>query len=317
MLQRVLTVPLAIAMLLAVGCQAPVPTATVAPTATTASASPSAAPKPAASTPTPVPRMGGTREVILATTTSTQDSGLLDVLVPRFEAESGYTVKTISVGTGAALALGARGEADVVLVHAPEAEKAWMAQGNGTERILVMHNDLIVVGPPDDPAGIKGEKDVLSALRKVAGKGSPWVSRDDNSGTDQLEKSLWMRAGVAAKGQTWYLLSGQGMGATLTLADQKDAYTIADRATYLARRASLRSAIHVEGARELLNIYHVMPVNPSKFPAIPINLGGGKALADYLVKPETQSIIGEFGKDRFGQPLFFPDAGKAEDQVGA
>lgn len=310
MLQRVLTVPLAIAMLFTVGCQAATSTAT-------APASPAVTPRSSALPQTPAPRGGGTREVILATTTSTQDSGLLDALVPRFETESGYTVKTISVGTGAALALGARGEADVVLVHAPEEEKAWMAQGNGTERILVMHNDFIIVGSPDDPAGIKGERDVSAALRKIAGKGSPWVSRDDNSGTDQLEKSLWLRAGVTGKGQAWYLLSGQGMGATLMLADQKNAYTITDRATYLARRGSLRAAIHLEGARDLLNLYHVMPVNPTKFPAIPINFVGARAFVDYLVKPETQSIIGEFGKDRFGQALFFADAGKSVEQVGA
>jgi tungstate transport system substrate-binding protein len=233
-----------------------------------------------------------------------------------FETSSGYRVKTVSVGTGAALALGSRGEADVVLVHAPEAEKEWMAQGNGTERVLVMHNDFVIVGPPDDPAGINGEKSALAALKKVADKGAPWVTRDDNSGTDQLEKALWKSAGLAPKGQPWYLVSGQGMGATLTLADQKNAYTITDRATYLARKGTLQSTIGVEGDRLLLNVYHVMPVNPARFPSVKVNVEGGQAFARFLVAAETQKVIGDFGKDKFGQPLFFPDAGKNEEEVG-
>ena len=275
-------------------------------------AAPTAAPKPTA-----VPRTADARDVILATTTSTQDSGLLDVLVPEFEKTSGYRVKTISVGTGAALALGARGEADVLLVHAPEAEKAFMAEGNGTERVLVMHNDFVVVGPPSDPAGVKGEKSAAAALKKIADKQAAWVSRDDNSGTDQLEKALWKSAGLTPKGQAWYLISGQGMGATLTLADQKNAYTIADRATYLARRSTLQSTVVVEGDRALLNIYHVIPVNPAKFPGVKINLEGGQAFAKFLVAAETQRTIGELGKEKYGQPLFVPDAGKREQDVGA
>ncbi|TAK21401.1 MAG: tungsten ABC transporter substrate-binding protein [Chloroflexota bacterium] len=272
--------------------------------------------KPAAPSPTPVPRNPAGTDVILATTTSTQDSGLLDVLVPLFEQRSGYRVKTISVGTGAALALGARGEADVVLVHAPEAEKQWMAQGNGTERVLVMHNDFVIVGPPEDPAAIKGEKAIAAALKKIADKGATWVSRDDNSGTDQLEKQIWKNAGLTPKGQAWYLISGQGMGATLTLADQKNAYTISDRATYLARKGALRTVIALEGARELLNIYSVMPVSPAKFPGVPVNAIGGKAFAAFMVATETQRVIGDFGRDKYGQALFVPDAGKSEETVG-
>jgi len=282
-------------------------------TSPTAGASPAAA---AASAPTPVPRDPSGKEVILATTTSTQDSGLLDVLVPLFEKQTGYKVKTISVGTGAALALGARGEADVVLVHAPDAEKDWMAKEYGTERLLVMHNDFVIVGPPDDPAGIKGEKSALAALRKVADGGATWVSRDDNSGTDQLEKSLWKQIGIDPKGKGWYLVSGQGMGQTLTLADQKNAYTIADRATYLARKSTLQSTIDVEGDKVLLNVYHVMPVNQAKFPNVKLNVAGGKAFADFMVAPDTQKVIGDFGKDKYGQALFFPDAGKKDEEVG-
>ncbi len=278
--------------------------------------SPTAAPAPAAAGATPVPRSGSDRDVILATTTSTQDSGLLDALIPLFEQQTGYKVKTIAVGTGAALALGARGEADVVLAHAPAAEEKWMAEGNGTERLLVMHNDFVFVGPPADPAGIRGETSALAALRKIAEQQARWVSRDDKSGTDQLEKQLWKDAGLDPQGQPWYVTSGQGMGATLTLADQKDAYTMSDRGTYLARQQTLQAQIMVEGDPPLLNVYHVMPVNPAKFPTVRINAAGGKAFADFLVAPATQRLIGQFGTQRFGQPLFFPDAGKPEDQVG-
>lgn len=308
MMLRVLA-PLLLVLTLIVGC------APAAPPTPTAAAPPTIAPT-AAAKPTAVPRTGDSKDVILATTTSTQDSGLLDVLVPQFEKSAGYRVKTISVGTGAALALGARGEADVVLVHAPDAEKAWMAEGNGTERILVMHNDFVVVGPPNDPAGVKGEKTAVAALKKIADKQAVWVSRDDNSGTDQLEKALWKSAGLTPKGQAWYLISGQGMGATLTLADQKSAYTVTDRATYLARKSTLQSAVAVEGDRALLNIYHVMPVNPAKFPGVKINVEGGQAFARFLVAAETQATIGDFGKDKYGQALFFSDAGKKEEDVG-
>lgn len=172
--------------------------------------------------------------VILATTTSVQDSGLLDVLVPLFEERTGYRVKPIAVGTGAALAMAARGEVDVVLVHAPEAEREFMAQGYGSERLLVMHNDFVILGPPDDPAGIRGLRSAVDALRKIAAAQATWISRDDGSGTDQLEKRLWREAGLSPKGAPWYITSGQGMGATLTLIDQKRASTLSDRGTFLA-----------------------------------------------------------------------------------
>lgn len=307
-----LALPLALALAACTPTAQPGPPRPSAPAGTVVVNPSPAAAKPS---PTPVPRSGSDRDVILATTTSTQDSGLLDVLVPLFERQTGYSVKTVSVGTGAALALGARGEADVVLVHAPESEKRWMADGNGTERLLVMHNDFVVVGPPADPAGIKGEPSAVAALQKIAAAKAGWVSRDDNSGTDQLEKQLWKMAGIDPKGQPWYISSGQGMGATLTLADQKDGYTMSDRATYLARKQSLQAEILVQGDSPLLNIYHVMPVNPARFPNVKINAAGGKAFADFLVAPETQGVIAEFGKEKFGQPLFFPDAGKSEEEV--
>jgi tungstate transport system substrate-binding protein len=255
------------------------------------------------------------RDLILATTTSTQDSGLLDHLVPRFEKQTGYQVKTVSVGTGAALQLGARGEADVVLVHAPESEVPWMTEGNGTERLLVMHNDFVILAPPGDPAGTAGQTKAVAALENIGARGALWISRDDDSGTDQIEKKLWSQTSVASKGQSWYITVGQGVGSTLTLADQKDAYTLAARATYLVRRAQLGLQITVEGDPALLNIYHVMPVNPAKFPGVELNVAGGQDFARWLVSRETQRVIGEFGKAQYGQPLFFPDAGKREDEL--
>src|SRR5581483_2514887 len=200
----------------------------------------------AAPQPTAIPRTGSDKDLILATTTSTQDSGLLDVLIPRFQQQSGYTVKTVAVGTGAALALGARGEADVVLVHAPASEVQWMQQGYGTERLLVMHNDFLLVGPSSDPAKIKGNADALAAMRQIADAKAPFVSRGDNSGTQQLELSLWQKDGIDPKGQPWYIESGSGMGQTLTIADQKQAYTLADRATWLAYRDKIQLPIMVD-----------------------------------------------------------------------
>lgn len=253
------------------------------------------------------------RPVILATTTSTQDSGLLDVLVPRFEKKTGYTVKTIAVGTGQSLALGDRGEADVVLVHAPKLELEYLAKENLINRRLVMHNDFTLVGPPADPAGIKGLKKAAEAVRKIAQRGARFVSRGDNSGTHNTERSLWKVAGIVPKG-SWYIESGQGMGATLTIASEKGAYTLADRATYLAFQKRIQLAILLEGDAPLLNIYHVMQVNPARHRKV--NAAGGKALADFLVSPEAQEVIRAFGVEKYGQPLFFPDAGKPEPGGG-
>lgn len=250
-------------------------------------------------------------EVLLATTTSTQDSGLLDVLIPPFEAKTGYRIKTTAVGTGAALALGAKGDADVLLVHAPSAEGKFMSDGNGDKRLLIMHNDFVVVGPAEDPARIKGLK-VLDAFKAVAASGSAFISRGDNSGTDILEKALWKQAGITPAAP-WYVESGTGMGQSLTVASEKKAYILTDRATYLARQASLSLAIAVEKDAPLLNIYHVITVHPEKFPRV--NRAGAEAFADYLVSAEAQAIIGEFGKDRYGQALFFADAGKRVEDL--
>jgi tungstate transport system substrate-binding protein len=247
-------------------------------------------------------------DLLLATTTSTQDSGLLDVLIPDFEKKTGYRVKTSAVGTGAALAIGARGDADVVLVHAPSLELDFMKLGNGDRRLFVMHNDFIVVGPPSDPAKIKG-KPVLDALKALAAAQAPFISRGDNSGTDVLEKSLWKQAGLTPA-KPWYVEAATGMGQTLQIASEKLAYTITDRATYLAQTSHLQLDIVNGGDPPLLNYYHVITVSPAKFPKV--NAAGANAFADYLVHPDTQKLIASFGLDKFGQQLFFPDAGKTD-----
>src|SRR5215208_3348641 len=262
----------------------------------------------------PVAAQSARRTDIVSTTTSTQDSGLLDVLVPTFERQTGYSVKTISVGTGQAMALGERGEADVLLVHAPDSEKTWMAAGHGIDRRLVMYNDFIVVGPPGDPISLKGASSAVEAMQTIAANGALFVSRGDNSGTDQLEKKLWKDAGFDPKGQSWYQEAGQGMGQVLTIANEKEAYTITDRGTYLARKDNLDLVILAEGYQTFLNVYHVMVVNPEKGP--PINVDGARAFADFMVAPSTQEMVGTFGAARFGQPLFFPAATMTDEQLG-
>jgi tungstate transport system substrate-binding protein len=192
----------------------------------------------------------------------------------------------------------------------------WMADGNGTQRLLVMHNDFLIVGPADDPAHLKGESSALAALLKIADAKAQFVSRGDNSGTQQLELSLWQKDSINPKGQPWYIESGTGMGQTLTIADQRRAYTISDRATWLAFTGKIELPILVERDPVLLNIYHVMPVNPAKFPGVPLNTAGGQAFADFMVNADTQKVIGEFGKDKYNQALFVPDAGKSEAEVG-
>ncbi|MEW6446651.1 MAG: substrate-binding domain-containing protein [Bacillota bacterium] len=252
------------------------------------------------------------KEVILATTTSTVDSGLLDVLLPEFERQTGYKVKPIDVGTGQALAMGRKGEADVLLVHAPNSEKELVDAGIGINYRLVMHNDFIIVGPPEDPAGIKG-KSSTEAFKAIAAKKAVFISRGDDSGTHKKELSIWTEAGVTPSGN-WYQESGQGMGATLLMTSEKKGYTLTDRATYLAQKANVKLDILSEGDKSLLNIYHVMQVNPEKFAKV--NADGGKAFVEFMVSPQTQRMIGEFGKEKFGQPLFFPDAGKRMEDLG-
>jgi tungstate transport system substrate-binding protein len=256
------------------------------------------------------------KNLILATTTSTQDSGLLDVLIPIFSKESGYFVKTISVGSGQAMKMGEKGEADVLLVHSPEAEKKLVAEGFGINRRLVMHNDFIILGPAGDPAKIRGSKTTAEAFKKIAQSNALFLSRGDNSGTHAKEKGLWKAAGIVPEGQKWFQQTGLGMGETLNVASEKNGYLLADRGTYLALNKKRRLALEilVEKEPKLLNVYHVIEVNPAKWPKV--NAAGSKAFADFMVSKKSQEIIGHFGTRDFGSPLFFPDAGKKPESLG-
>lgn len=254
------------------------------------------------------------RNVILSTTTSTQDSGLLDVLVPPFEKQSGYSVKTISVGTGQSLELAAKGDADVALVHAPSLERKYLADGKLHNRRLVMYNDFVIIGPKDDPAKIAKLNSAGAALKAIERASAPFISRGDNSGTHNLEKSLWKAAGIQPQG-SWYIESGQGMAATLGIAQERTAYTVTDRGTYLALQRRVTLPVLVEGDRTLLNIYSVLEVNPGNGPRV--NAVGGKAFADFMVSDQAQKLIKSFGVEKFGQPLFVPVAGKREEELGA
>jgi tungstate transport system substrate-binding protein len=251
--------------------------------------------------------------VILATSTTTQDTGLLDALIPMFERRSGYTVKVAAVGTGHALRMAASGEADVVLGHAPALERSYVSDGALVDRRLVMHNDFVIVGPAHDPAGVKRVRKAADAFARIASRSAPFVSRGDGSGTYQKEKELWRAAGTIPSGD-WYVESGQGMGRTLALASERRAYTLTDRGTYLAFRTRIDLAILLERDAPLLNVYHVMETNPQHYPTV--NAVGARAFSDFLVSGEAQAVIGTFGVDQYGQPLFFADAGKPEPRGG-
>jgi len=253
--------------------------------------------------------------LILATTTSTQDSGLLDVLIPLFEKESGYTVQAVAVGSGQAMEMGQQGNADVLLVHSPSAEKQFMTDGWGKDRDLVMHNDFIIVGPADDPAKIKGFS-ATDAFKTIATTQGTFVARADKSGTSTKELGIWTKAELdpATEKPAWYIETGQGMGATLTIASEKAGYTLTDRATFLANKANLQLEILVEGDKSLLNVYHVITVNPDKWPKV--NYDGATAFLKFMTEASTQTTIGKFGVDEYGQQLFIPDADKTDADLG-
>ena len=254
------------------------------------------------------------QSIILATTTSTQDSGLLDELLPLFEAQTGYQVKTIAVGTGEALAMGTRGDADVLLVHAPDREKEIVAGGFAINRRIVMHNDFLIVGPEGDPAGVHGRTNGGESVMKIAEAGARFASRGDNSGTHMREMSLWSAAGIEPAGD-WYISTGQGMGATLLVAAERQAYALTDRGTHLALLEQTSLVPHVEGDPLFLNIYSVLEVNPERF--VRLNSAGAAAFSEFLLGHDAQEIIRVFGTERFGQPLFFPDAGKSEESLSS
>lgn len=242
-------------------------------------------------------------ELILATTTSTYDSGLLDFIIPVFEEKYNYTVKVVSLGTGQALELGKNGDADVMLVHARKTELEMVEQGHFVDRFDVMYNDFVVVGPQADPAGIKNLADINDVFAALAGKQTTFISRGDDSGTHKKELSIWEAAGIAAEG-AWYVSSGSGMGDTLRMADEKEGYTLTDRATYLSLRDTLDMEILHEGSPQLHNQYGVMAVNPANFPRI--NYEGAKLFIEFLTSQEGQELIAGFKP--FGETLFFPNA---------
>lgn len=251
--------------------------------------------------------------ITLASTTSTRDSGLFDHLLPIFQNETGIEVRVVAVGSGQALALASRGEADVVLSHAPEREEKAVAKGAVTRRRLVMHNDFLLLGPPGDPAKVGGLRDAAEACRRIVATGVRFVSRGDNSGTHLLERKLWAAAGVKPGGEA-YVEAGLGMGATLMVASEKAAYTLSDRATYLAFKPRLALVPMVEGEPRLLNPYHVLEVSAASHPRV--NHEGARAFAEFLLAPATQARIGSFGRERYGEPLFVPDAGRRVEELG-
>ncbi|WP_462411074.1 ABC transporter substrate-binding protein [Neobacillus sp. Marseille-QA0830] len=240
-------------------------------------------------------------EMILATTTSTQDSGLLDEIIPIFEKENNVKVKVIAVGTGQALEMGTKGEADALLVHAPASEKAVVDAGDAINYKRVMYNDFVLVGPSDNPAGVSGD-DVKTALKKLAETKSVFVSRGDDSGTNKKELEIWKAAGITPQGD-WYVSTGQGMGQTLQVAAEKKGYVLTDRATWLAQSKNLTNLkIVVEGGQDLMNIYHVMQVNPEKHDMV--NSKDAEKFVNFMVDKKTQEVIESFGKKEYGQSLF-------------
>ncbi|ADB31203.1 ABC-type tungstate transport system permease component-like protein [Kribbella flavida DSM 17836] len=248
---------------------------------------------------------GPSGSFVLATTTSTQDSGLLDDLLPAFDEVSDCAVKTVAVGSGQAMKMGEKGDADVLLVHSPAAEQKFMAAGHGASREPVMHNDFVVVGPPADPAGLAGSAPgtAAAALKRIADRQAPFASRADDSGTHAKELALWKAAGVKPSGR-WYVETGQGMGATLTIANQKQAYTLADRGTFLATKG-LRTKVLFEDSADLRNDYHVIVVDHEG-----VNTGCATEFAGWVRQAPAQQLIAKYGEDRFGEPLFFADAGR-------
>ncbi len=301
-----------LAMVVVVGCGEEEEAATQTPLA---QATPAVTQTPQGeATPTPTPVVRGPKDVILATTTSVQDTGLLDVLVAEFKKDSGYNVKAIAVGTGQALAMGERGDADVMLVHAPASEKVLIENGSAIDRRLVAHNYFVLLGPADDPAGAKTAGSAVAAMKAIYDNGATFVSRADDSGTNKKELSLWEEAGVDPKGNGWYEEAGQGMAATLQIANQHDAYVLCDKATYLSQKKNIQLALVFENDPDFLNVYSVMLVNPEKFDMV--NAEGAKAFADFLVSEKVQQMIGEFGVDEYGEQLFIPDADKTYEDLG-
>ncbi|MBW4629167.1 MAG: substrate-binding domain-containing protein [Brasilonema octagenarum HA4186-MV1] len=253
------------------------------------------------------------KNVIVAMTTSIEDSGLLDDLVPAIEKKTGYKLKKVAVGTGQALALAEKGEVDALFVNSPKAERKVLEGGAVINRHLVMHNDFVIVGPDADKAQVRGKKNAVEAFSLIAKNQALFVSRGDDSGTNKLEKDLWGQANVTPTG-AWYQQTGAGMAQTLQVANQKLGYTLVDRATYIFQKKNLSLPVLVEGDKKLLNLYHVMEVNSNKFPKV--NSAGAKAFTNFVLSPEGQKLIADHGRKQFGQPLFYVDGGKTEKDYG-
>jgi tungstate transport system substrate-binding protein len=311
---------LAVGMIAAVSCSGnPATTTTKAPAATTTTALPATTTAVPTTTAAPKP---ANPDIIMASTTSTRDSGLLDVLTPLFEQKTGYKLKPVFVGSGAAIAMGTQGNADVLFVHSPPDETTLMQAGFGINRKLVMHNYYLIVGPKSDPAGIKGMTVATDALKKIADAKLTFYSRGDKSGTDTMEKSLWKKIGITVADNStsnpdWYKEGGTGTGMLdlLRIASEKQAYTFTDYSTFLFNQKVLSLDILVQGDAALINIYHVIQVNPEKWPKV--NAAGAKAFSDFMVSADTQAIIAKYGLDKYGQALFFADAGKTEAEFGS
>jgi len=247
------------------------------------------------------------RDVILATTTSLYDTGLLDSIVPIFERQSGYHVKVVAVGSGQALAMGRRGDADVAFVHSPAAERAFMEAGYGVRRRIVASNYFTIAGPPDDPALVREAADAAEAFRRIAASGQPFASRGDSSGTNARELALWTQIGVRPA-RAAYIETGQGMSATLLVANERKAYVLTDRATFGYLRTHLDLVALRGPEHALTNIYHVIELNPAGHPQM--NIEGGRAFADFVVSNQVQQLLAHFGEERLGEPMFVPAWGK-------
>jgi tungstate transport system substrate-binding protein len=306
---------LLLVMLVLSGCTAPTPAPTPEPVNPTAVQAPVEAPTEPPAPPTeapppptdvPAPTTGPRAKLILATTTSTEDSGLLDVILPDFREQFNVDVDVIAVGTGQALTLGQDGNADVLLVHARAREDAFMAEEHGVRREDVMYNDFVIIGPESDPAGIQGMTDAAEAMRMIAQSESPFISRGDESGTHTKELAIWKAAEIEPSG-AWYISAGQGMGEVITMANEQEAYTLSDRATYLARSlAGLDMVVLAEGDPILFNPYGVIAVNPNKNPNIQLELAN--QFIDWIISVPVQEMIAEYGVAEFGESLFIPSS---------
>lgn len=254
------------------------------------------------------PLIAQQRDLVLATTTSVRDAGLLEYLLPPFERQWGRAVKVVAVGSGQAMELGRRGEADILIVHDPESELKFMAQGYGAERLALAHNEFVIVGPRADPAASRGAAGAVAAFQAIARTRAKFVSRGDRSGTQAKELLLWRLAGTSpnARSDGWYVESGQGMGATLQVANELRAYTLTDLSTYLAHASPLDLAVLVQGDTLLYNPYHIILINPAKFSWV--DAAGARALRDYLVSRDTQAKIADYGREKYGRAIFVPDA---------